>query len=78
MATEIKLLKNKLVLVRNFGQIRRITMLLLPDTSAGHFRISVRKLRNQGFGLQICGKKKEIYCKINKCPFSTLCKGTKL
>ena len=47
-------------------------MLLLPDTSAGHFR----KLRNQGFGLQICGKKIEIYRKINKRPFSTLCKGT--
>ena len=49
-------------------------MLILPDTSAGHFR----KLRNQGFGLQICGKKIEIYRKINKCPFSTLCKGTEL
>ena len=37
MATEIKLLKNQLVLVRNFGQIRRITMLLLPIPVQGTF-----------------------------------------
>ena len=32
MATEKKLFKNKLALVQNFGQIRRITTLLSPDT----------------------------------------------
>ena len=32
MATEKKLFKNKLALVQNFGQIRRISTLLSPDT----------------------------------------------
>ena len=50
-------------------------MLLLPDTSAGHFRISVRKLRNQGFGLQICGKKKGNLLQNQQMPFLYVVQG---